>query len=787
MPKFGRNLLACGCLGALLAMPVAAGPRLTSVSPPGGQRGSAVRLVLDGSGLAGKIRVHSAVPGSLAELTANSSGRHFLLEIAPDAVPGAYPITVETDGGRTNAWLFSVSTFPEVSELESVEDRAPRNDTRDGAEAIGIPAVVNGTLTGADRDRYRVRLAAGQSVTFEVEARRLGSAVDPVLAVIDPDGRLVTRADDSPGIRGDARVRVESAKAGEYVLEVHDARFSEQRLNFYRLVAGPLEYAEAVFPLGWQAGEPVEVELAGGTLPEPERVATAGDTVRLPDGRGGLPIPFLRGNHPETLEQALGRARRLTPSTVVNGRIERAGEVDSYLLDVQPGEQWMVETQAGVLGTSQLYTLLTVSDQAGTKLGSAGDQPPEELLSNISVRAETFGDPALALTVPDGVTGLRIDVQDLLERGGPGYGYRIVAHRQPADFIVRLDDTQLNIPAGGATSLAFTMDRRGYEGPVRIVAENLPPGVTAEGGNIPAEFGGMTTQRQSLSGRVMFSATEEAVLGHAALKLHAVGEASDGSAIRRPVLTSAVVTPVAGTGQRPVRIPGPDGRIDGNVVAPPPATIEVLSGRSLRLIQGQNHDIRWTFSTHAPGTQAVDAVSLVNAPGVANLRILGSVKVKPGDKQGLLEMNTTMGTPAMLFDIVLRGRVRHEGVTHEIFSRAITVDVVQGYEIGAPNGPVTAAPGGEFEITGSFSRQPDFDSEVMLEAANLPAGTSCDALTVSGSPATYSLACRASTSVESGDYLVEVVPKSVLAGRDKEAVPYNIAPVEGVLSVHSGG
>ena len=784
-----RTNLAAACLAALVAVPLAATPRITSVSPPGGQRGTAVQLVLEGSGLSGRLRVHSEVPGSLTELTADadSGGRHFLLEIGAAAPPGAYRIAVETDHGVSNAWLFSVSDLPEIREKESLSARAPRNDSSEAAQVIAVPVVVSGTLTSADRDRFRVGLEAGQRVTFEVEARRLGSAVDPVLAVSGPDGRLIGRPDDSPGVGGDARISLEAAASGDYLVEIRDSRFSDQSRNFYRLVAGPVEYAEAIFPLGWKSGESVEVELSGGTLAQPERVVAEGEEVRLPDGRGGLPIPFLRSDDPEILEPEAEAARLLSPSTVVNGRIEQPGEVDSYRLDVKEGEQWLLETQAAVLGTSQLYTLLTVSDQNGTKLGSAGDQPPEELLSNISVRSEAFGDPALGLTVPEGVSGLRVDVEDLLGRGGPGYSYRLVARRQPGDFIVRLDDTHVNIPRGGATSVSFTMDRRGYDGPVRIIAENLPPGVTAEGGNIPAEFGGMTTQRQSLNGRLMFAATEDAESARSQLSLYAEGTAVDGSAIRRPVLTSRVVTPVAGTRQRPVRLRGPTGRVDATVTVPPPATIEVLSGHQLRLIQGQQHVIKWAFHTHQPGVRAVDPIRLINGPAVANLRILGDAKIKAGDKLSSLDMNTTMGTPAMRFDLVLQGRVRHEGAVHQIYSRAIAVDIVQGYEVGAPTGPVSVQAGGEFQISGSFARRAEFDSEVVLEAANLPAGVSCRPLTIGDSPETYSLSCEAEDAVESGDHLIEVVPRSVLAGRDKEAVPYNISPVEAVLAISREG
>ena len=768
---------------AMLVLPLQASPTLTSVSPPGGQRGAAVRLALSGSGLSEKIKIHSQIPGSLTELSTEGPGRQFLLEIDPEAMPGAYPIAVETVKGRSNTWLFSVSNYPEIAETESTRPRAPRNNSSADAQQVSTPVVINGTLGEADRDHYKIALKAGERLGLEIEARRLGSAIDPVLSVRSEAGRPIARANDSPGAGGDARLAFSAPEGGTYVVEVRDARFSKQRRNFYRLLAGPLEFANAIFPLGWQAGQAVKVELSGGTLSAPEKVKVDGDWASLPDGRGGLPLPFLRGERAEALEPKDSKRRWLSEGTVINGRVNRPGEVDSYRLRVRPGEKWMIETQAAVLGTSQLYTLLVLHDQNGNKIASAGDQPPEELLSNISTRAETFGDPAIGLRIPDGVSELRVSIEDLLGRGGPGYGYRLTAQRQPADFMVRLNDTQINIPQGGTASVSFTMDRRGYDGAVKVIATGLPQGVNVQGGNIPAEFGGMTTQRQSLKGRLMLTASEDAEPGPISLSLHAEGRTDDGEIIRIPVRTSKVVTPVAGTNQRPVRIRGRSGETNAMVAGPRPATLKVLSERSLRLIQGIRHEIRWAYETREPGVKAITAVNVTNAPSVANLRILGGALIKPGDKHGSFEMNTTMGTPEMRFDLVLQTRVRHEGADLTIYSEAITVDVVQGYDVRLPKAPVAVSLGGEFEITGSFSREAEFDSEVELEMTNLPVGVTCASTTITGSPETFSLGCQATPEVEPGEYLVEVTPKSVLAGRDKEAVPYNIPPVEAVLAV----
>lgn len=771
----------------VLSLPVAqlalTSPVLTNVTPPGGQRGTAVRLEVAGTGLEGKVEVHSEIPGSLTELSATGTAKQFLLEIAADAQPGAYPLALETDAGLTNTWLFSVSSFPEVGEAEAQRARLARNDFAARAQPIEVPIVVNGSLTEADRDVYRLPLKGGQRVVVEIEARRLGSAVDPVLSIRSSDGRVMVRSDDSPGIGGDARVDFTAPSDGEFLIEVHDARFSKQQRNFYRLVAGTINYAEAIFPLGWTRGKPVEVELSGGSLRSPTKVTVQNDSVSVPGEWVGLPMPLLRSDDPEVLEPSGKGPALLREGTVVNGRIAQPGETDRYRLKVDPGEEWMVETQAAILGTSQLYTLLVLRDQDGRKLGSAGDQTPEDLLSNISVRAETFGDPSLGFRVPDGVSELQVSIEDLLGRGGPGFAYRLVARRQPSDFILRVDDTEINIPRDGSTSVSLTMDRRGFEGAVRIVAEGLPDGVVAEGGNIPAEFGGMTTQRSSLQGRVTLTATPDAKPGISTVSFHGEGTTNDGRLVRRPAFTAKIATPVSGTNQRPVRIPSPDSFVPAAVVSRAPASIRLLTPSRLRLIQGLTHDIEWRYETHEPGVEALASVRLINLPPVANVRVLGDAKIKPGDSQGRLEMNTTMGTPAMRFDLVLETAVRHEGVRHAIYSPAIIVDIIQGYSLGVPEEPVSARAGTDFEIVGSFTRETEFDSKVVVEVLNLPVGVSCESQSIAATPQHYRLPCRAGETTGPGEYLVEVTPTSVLAGRDKEAVPYNIPPVEMVLRI----
>src|ERR1019366_6265363 len=196
-------------------------------------------------------------------------GLPFLVEPKNDTPVGTYPIRVETPQGISNILLFTVGAFPEIEEEET-------NDSIATAQPVkSTPITVNGTLTGADRDFYRVYGKAGERRVFEVEARRCGSAIDPALEIYDARGQLLARNEDAPGIGVDARIDYTFPHEGDYFVEVHDARFSRQEQNFYRLKMGSYPYAESVFPLGGQRGHSLDAEFVS-------KAGTSRTMVRLP-------------------------------------------------------------------------------------------------------------------------------------------------------------------------------------------------------------------------------------------------------------------------------------------------------------------------------------------------------------------------------------------------------------------------------------------------------------------------------------------------------------------------
>ena len=180
----------------------------------------------------------------------------FLVEPKPMSRRACIRSAIESPKGISNVLLFTVGTFPEVTEEESLPYSRPnRNDSIETAEPIQVRRRLRSTArcAGAERDVFRVSGKAGERRVFEVEARRCGSAIDPVLRILDGNGKQLARSDDAPGAGLDARIDFTFPREGNYYVEVHDARFSRQAQNFYRLKIGNYAYADGIFPLGGQA------------------------------------------------------------------------------------------------------------------------------------------------------------------------------------------------------------------------------------------------------------------------------------------------------------------------------------------------------------------------------------------------------------------------------------------------------------------------------------------------------------------------------------------------------
>jgi hypothetical protein len=663
---------------------IAAGPVLTELQPRGAQQGKTFTLTLQGRDLpTAGAKIVSTMPAVFTPMTAPmGKGLPFLVEPKGEVPVGTYPIRIETAQGISNVLLFTVGSFPEIDEEE-------KNDSIATAQVVkSTPVTINGTLTGADRDFFRVSGKAGERRVFEVEARRCGSAIDPVIELVDSKGLLLARNEDAPGIGVDARLDYTFPHEGEYIVMIHDARFSKQEQNFYRLKMGAYTYAESMFPLGGQRGQTVQVEFVSksGAQHASVKIPAEGSYAEAAmPGSPTLPFRLAVSDYPEVMAPV---QEALKAPVVVNGRIAKPAEVDRFHLAVSPGEAYLFELQSRELEASQLDALLTVYDAKGKKLVSAGDTPPPVDVFAVNAVARTSGDPFLNFKVPEDVHEITVAVEDIAQRGGPDFGYRLTVRKQAEDFRLSAAPAYVNVPRGGTALIAVNVERRGYDGPIHATIHDLPKGWTVDGGYIAEESMDAANLR-SFSRRAVLTLTvaPDAELPQSDLVVEAEAKLADGTVLKRRATGLGVLIDVAGgTGlpdptssdrQKPFTATWLGMGMPSSITKEPPATLEVRETGHTQMPEGDAYKFAWKVVTKNKMLQMPANIN-ADAPGVRDIRVIDVKAASKGADNGTFTITTTRATTPAVYDLVISANLLIDGQRETITSRAIPFEVLKG-------------------------------------------------------------------------------------------------------------
>ena len=769
--------------GFLLAGVVFAAPVIRDIQPKGAQRGKSVKLLVKGADLPLGAKLKTTLPANISRLSPSANAMRpdselpFLVELKQDAPPGVYPLRIVTDDGISNVVLFSVGDLPETEEIEAANPKQ-YNDSPKTAEKLTVPGVITGTLMGADIDFYSFSAKAGERIVFEVEASAVGSAIDPAIEILDAAGKTLAKNDDGPGAGIDSRIEIAFAKAGTYFLRVHDSKYSDQAVNFYRLKAGSYPYADALFPLGWKRGEAVSVELMGGNLPQPVtiRPETQAKGRYLPvnvPGSASLPMLFELSQEPHALEPAGAGPHELTPGVILNGRIAAPKEVDSYRLRVKPGEHWMIELRASRLGTSRLDALVTVRDAGGKKITSRDDL--------------AGADPVVPLEVPKDVTEVKIAVEDLLGRGGTAFGYQLLARRGPADFTLSLVTPFVNIPPGGTAEINISVQRRGYDGDLRLSIPNLPKGFRQAGGHVATSaaqqrFDDPNPRFNSVRSTITITADEDVPAQTMEWGVVGVAETPQGR-IERLAEGPAFTVAVRGLRQKALTAPWLEMELPAAVSRRIPAKL-TIPAKHVRMAQGVEFPLEYQLE-RGMGVRLVGQVRQTISSSVGNLRI--NRGIEPSAYAGAFLVNTNFETPTEKFDMLLDATVEVDGRQVIVTGPIVTFEIVPGYAIELDSKQWTAAAGGKFEIAGKVRREKTFEGGlVKIEVAELPEGAECAPVDVPAGESAFRMRCAAGPGVRAGESEIRIVSSAPDTGR-KAKDTYKIADIMAILRVEGPG
>ncbi len=375
----GKLVLLDAQSGKKLAEPLPAKPKppiLRKVTPSSAVRGQSLMITLDASH-AEKAELLAPAPGvTVRPVKAGSYEITF-----PATTPaGAYPLKLKNEAGESAPVTFLVDCYPAQPEIE------PNDSPRTG-QLIRVNTTVVGAIGRAGEVDYFVFDArAGEEIGVQAVTSALGSKLDPVLQLIDADGKVVAR-------RGNGLLGYTFPRAGRYALGIHDREYRGDPGMTYRLQIGALPLVTSVYPLSLQRGTTAKVHLEGVFLGKQHEVAVTippdaalGSKIPIPlTTTGEIPLgaPTVSvGEFADALHTT--GTDLLKPGMTGHGRLTQADERHHWRFQAKKGERLLLDVAARRLG-SPLDSYLEILDARGNPV-------PRMTLRSLARTYSTFRD-----------------------------------------------------------------------------------------------------------------------------------------------------------------------------------------------------------------------------------------------------------------------------------------------------------------------------------------------------------------------------------------------------------
>jgi len=458
----------------LLAAAVQAqAPEIAGLLPCGGQRGATAAVGFDGKNLQGVTPLFSGHGIHLDTVDIDKMGQHATLKlrIDPDAPIGVHEIRLGSAKGVSNPVRFWVDAFPDALETEP-------NDDFDHAQPLPrTPLAINGRIQAqTDRDTFSFQADSGETWVFDCCAARVRSRLDPILELHDSEGNLLRMAQSA--WERDPRLTYRITQPGHYFITVRDTQFQGGPDYFYRLTAGRLPTITGFLPRGAQPGKSLDLSFAGINLGMTTRAAFVipsdaplGDYWISPMTDLGPALPIALRVEPEpafAVSESPAPIPLPTLPVSLDGLFLQTSR-QSFLFHATPQERLEFDLLGQRIG-SRIDGALSIRDRAGKEIASNDDAVGKDARLEFVAPAE--GD-------------YTVEARDVEERPGLDSFYRLKITRIIPDFQMLLGEDRLEVGAGGTIAVSVSTERLNhFAGPITVMADGLPAGVTSRGGVI---------------------------------------------------------------------------------------------------------------------------------------------------------------------------------------------------------------------------------------------------------------------------------------------------------------
>ncbi len=449
-----------------------------------------------------EITIASNVPPGKREIrvgtkTTLSNPMVFMLgefpEYAGPAVPPSRLITLGKESASLRRKVRGTNA-PPVDEMMSMMMNAQGpsalpSDLDDDVVKIQLPATVNGQITSGTVDRYRFFARKGEHLVLSAQARELipymADAVpgwfQAVIALWDSKGNEVAYDDDFR-FKPDPVVFYEVPEDGEYMFAIYDSIYRGREDFVYRVSIGEQPFITSIFPIGAPAGTTPDIAIKGINLTEthaapPPKDAAPGVYTVSTRGKGGYfsnRAPFAFDSLPEITEEepnnTAKKAQSVKLPVIINGRMDKPGDVDIFKFEGHAGDQVVAEVSARRLD-SPLDSVVKLTDANDQCLAINDDN--EDLATGLNTH---HADSYMRATLPSNGT-YYVHISDTEHNGGEEYAYRLRVSAPQIDFALRVVPSYMIIRSNSpANPKIYIIRKDGYTGPIKITLKDPPPG-----------------------------------------------------------------------------------------------------------------------------------------------------------------------------------------------------------------------------------------------------------------------------------------------------------------------
>ena len=421
LPTIGR--MAQFALATLLLASVtglADSPSIKYLLPSAVAPGKTTEITFFGSNLGAATNLWTSFDASTEHIRSADDRAVFKISIPAKSSTGFGAVRLAGTNGLSSFHLLMIDPLPN-------RPATGTNHSLATAQTLKLPLAVEGACQEKTSEFFKFSARKSQSLSFEVVAQRLGSALDPLVRLLDPKGRELVFCEDTPGAGADCRFIYKFQSSGEYVLELRDTRYEGGQQHRYRLRAGDwaLEPAPLPFHVKSEFAKPISL------LPQINEIE--------PNDLKGQEIPV--------------------PVCII-GHFQKAKDRDCFQFTAQKDQRLVFHGKTRSLGSPcDLYLRLETAD--GQKLAESPMAGADE--GNIT---NTFKETSLC----------RLIIEEAAELSGPECFYRVEIEPFHRGFALSVDSEKVQAPAGGSFEIKVTPERRDYDGPITLALDGAGEG-----------------------------------------------------------------------------------------------------------------------------------------------------------------------------------------------------------------------------------------------------------------------------------------------------------------------